>query len=255
MHFRRHFARFAASAVAIGILLAGAGADAQPASERNRVVSINLGLQFISDAFMNRVPFRQHDENSTFDAHYDVNWHHAVDGGVAGRVWKNLALGIEGSHVAAPVTTRIEAEVPHPFFFGFPRLASGVREGLTRREIGLHIQGQYWWFLRETFLFRTTWGPTVFIARQDLVSEIGTREAGADFDQVALTSHRARTVTAGAIGVNVGFDGSWFLTERLGLGVRLRYSRGTATVRPGNHLPAGLELGGTHIAGGLRVTL
>ena len=40
-------------------------------------------------------------------------------------------------------------------------------KGLTRREIGLHVQGQYWWFLGETFLLRATWGPTVFIARQE----------------------------------------------------------------------------------------
>ena len=255
MPFRRNGTRPTRALIAICILLAGNSADAQPASERTRVVSVNLGTQFISDAFMNRVAFSEHGESSTFEAHYDVTWHHSIDGEIAGRIWKGLALGLAGSHVAEPVTARVEAEVPHPFFFGFPRLASGVRQGLTRREIGLHVQGQYWWFVGETFLLRASWGPTVFIARQDLVSEIDTLEAGIDFERVLLTNHRARTVTAGSLGFNLGFDGSWFLTERLGLGFRVRYSRGTATVMLGNQSPTPLELGGTHITGGLRIAL
>ena len=43
------------------------------------------------------------------------------------------------------------------------------------------------------------------------------------------------------------------MTERLGLGFSVRYSRATATVRLGTRSPTPLELGGTHAAGGLRI--
>ncbi|MYN66000.1 MAG: hypothetical protein F4X11_13350 [Acidobacteria bacterium] len=225
----------------------------QPLAERTRIVSVNFGMQFIQDAFMNRVTFQQHDETGSFESHYDVTKHHALDGGIAFRLWKDLALGFAGSHVAEPTTARVDAQVPHPHFFGFSRPASGVRRGLNRREIGLHVQGQYWWFVNETFLLRATWGPTIFIARQDLVSQIDTREASDDFDQVMLTGHRSRTVTAGSLGLNLGFDGTWLLTERVGVGFGVRYSRGTATVRLGGRSATPLELGGTHAGGGLRL--
>lgn len=225
----------------------------QPLAERTRIVSVNFGMQFIQDAFMNRVTFQQHDETGSFESHYDVTKHHALDGGIAFRLWRNLALGFVGSHVAEPTTARVDAQVPHPHFFGFSRPASGVRRGLNRREIGLHVQGQYWWFVNETFLLRATWGPTIFIARQDLVSQIDTREASDDFDQVMLTGHRSRTVTAGSLGLNLGFDGTWLLTERVGVGFGVRYSRGTATVRLGGRSATPLELGGTHAGGGLRL--
>ena len=71
------------------------------------------------------------------------------------------------------------------------------------------------------------------MARQDLVSQIDTREARDNFDQVMLTGHRFRTVTAGSLGLNLGFDGTWFMTELVGFGFGVRYSRGTATIRLG----------------------
>lgn len=248
---RRNRARRAAAIAAAAALLAPVGAAAQPASEPDRLASVNLGMQFVYDAFMNRVTFRQHGETGSFNAHYDVSKHHALDGGVAVRVWKALAVGVAVSHVAEPMTVLIRAEVPHPFFFDFPREASGVRRGLDRREIGLHLQGQYWRSHTENLLLRATWGPTVFIVRQDLVSEIGTRES-LDFDQAALASHRATTVTAGSFGFHLGFDGVFFVTDRVGLGFNVRYSRGTASVRLDDRFPTPLELGGTHAGGGLR---
>lgn len=245
--------KFTVLVIAAAVLLAGGRAAAQPPAERTRIVSVNLGMQFINDAFMNRITFLQEDETGVFESHYDITKHHSVDGGIAVRLWKGFALGFAGSHVAQTTTAQVDAEVPHPHLFGFPRPASDVRSGLKRREIGLHVQGEYWWFVDETFLLRASWGPTIFIARQDLVSDIDTREVGTDFDRVVLTSHRATTVTAGSLGLNLGFDGTWFVTERVGLGFSVRYSRGTATVRLGNRTPTPLELGGIHAGGGLRV--
>ena len=239
--------------VAAGALLAAGGAAAQTPPEPNRLASLNLGLQFINDAFKNRVTFQQYEEQGFFDAHYDVSKHHYLDGDIAVRLWRALAFGIAVSHVAEPTKAVIEAEVPNPYFFGFPRSTSGVRTGLKRREIGLHVQGQLWRVFRETFLLRATWGPTIFIARQDLVSRIGTRESHIDFDRVSLVSHRSTSVTTGSLGLNLGVDGTLFVTERIGLGFNVRYSRGTATIRLGIRSPTPVELGGTQAGGGLRV--
>ena len=252
MAARRRPARLAVLIAAAATGLAAAGAAAQTPSEPRRLAGVNLGMQFIHDAFRNRVPFRQHGETGSFDAHYDVSRHYALDGGVAVRVWRRFAVGAAVSHVAEPTTASLRATVPHPYFFDSPRRASGRRRGLDRREIGLHLQGQYWRSLTDSLLLRATWGPTVFIARQDLVSEIGTTESS-DFDSVSLTSHRATTVTAGSLGFHIGVDGIFFVTDRLGVGFNLRYSRGTATVRLDDRIATPFELGGTLAGGGLRL--
>lgn len=252
MAARRRSARLAAVIAAAAIGLASGGAAAQPPSEPQRLAGVNLGMQLIHDAFQNRVPFRKDGETGAFNAHYDVSKHYALDGGVAVRVWRTLAFGVAVSHVAEPTTARLQATVPHPFFFDSPRRAGGLRRGLDRREIGLHLQGQYWRSLSESLLLRATWGPTVFIARQDLVSEIGTTESS-DFDRVSLTSHRTTTVTAGSLGFHVGVDGILFVTDRLGFGFNLRYSRGTAVVRLDDRIATPFELGGTLAGGGLRL--
>lgn len=253
MPSRQNRTKLAVLVITVAALLAAAGASAQPPAERTRIVSVNLGMHSINDAFMNRVTFRLHDETSSFESHYDVTKHYALDGGVAFLLWKGLAVGVAASHVAEPTTARVDALVPHPHFSGYPRRASGVRRGLTRREIGLHVQGQYWWSITGNLLLRAVWGPTFFMVRQDLVAHIDTQEADGDFDRILLTGHRARTVTAGSVGLNLGFDGTWFVTERVGLGFNVRYSRGTATVRLGGRSATPLELGGTHAGGGLRL--
>lgn len=253
MSLRRNGAPCAALVIAAVISLAN-GAAAQPRPEIERLASVNLGLQVINDAFMNRVTFRQYDETGFFDAHYNVSKHYSMDAGVAVRVWKALGFGIVVSHVGEPTRAALDAEVPNPFFFNFPRTTEGVARNLKRREFGLHLQGQLWRAFGETFLLRVTWGPTVFVVRQDLVSQIVTRESSVDFDRVSLVNHRTRTVTVGGLGLNVGFDGTLFVTERIGLGFNMRHSNGKVNVDVRHQSPTLLELGGIQAAGGLRFT-
>ena len=85
------------------------------------------------------------------------------------------------------------------------------------------------------------------------MSHIGTRESGTDFDRPVVTSLRSTTVTAGSLGLNLGLDGTWFMSDRVGFGFGVRYSRGTATVRLGGRSATPLELGGTRAGGGLRL--
>jgi hypothetical protein len=251
MSLRRNGAPWAALVVAAVISLAGGGAAAQSRPDVEHLASINLGLQFINDAFMNRITFRQHDETGFFDAHYHVTKHYSMDAEIATRIWKALGFGIAVSHVGEPTRAVLDAQVPNPYFFNFPRTTEGVAKSLKRREFGLHLQGQYWRAFGESFLLRVTWGPSIFAVRQDLVSQIVTRESSVDFGRVSLVNHRTRTFTVGSFGVNVGFDGILFVTERIGLGFNMRHSNGKATVDVADQ-PTLLELGGVQAAGGLR---
>ena len=250
---RRYGARLAGFLVAAGALLINAGAAAQPPSEPERLASINLGLQLISDAFMNASPYTLHGEVGKFDVHYDFTKAIALDGGLAFHVAKRFGLGFAVSYVDKPTTARIDATVPHPFFFAFPRSTRGTARGLNRREIGLHLQPQYWQTLFDTLLVRLFAGPTIFLLRQELVSGITTNEIGFTFDHVRLVGHQSRGTGAVTLGLNAGFDGSYFLTDRVGVGFGFRYSRGTDAIDLSGRASTPVEFGGTHFGGGLRV--
>ena len=253
------------------MFLAGSRAEAQSLADRRVVAGFSGGVQFVKDAFMNAVDFELFQETGRFRASYDITTDTAFDGGIAYRVWKRLGVGVEVSHFYERTTASLEADVPHPFFFSFPRMTTGFAGGLTRREVGVHIQAQYWHVLGDDLLVRAFLGPTFFNVSHDLVSGIVTFEPGLDFnserglDEVDLVDHRSTKTSASAAGFNVGFDASYFglrnlrflgssdVLDHFALAFVLRYSRGTAAIEINGGAQPALELGGTHIAGGVRV--
>lgn len=252
---RPQVVRLAGALVASGILLAGARAAAQEPSQPGRLGSVNVGLQLISDAFMNSSPYTVHGEVGRFEVHYDFTKALAVDAGMAYHVAKRFAIGFTVSYVDKATTAEIEATVPHPFFFAFPRPATGSARGLRRREMGVHLQPQYWHPLSDRLLLRVYGGPTIFLLRQALVSDIITEELGQTFHQVRIANHRSRGVSGAAPGLNGGVEGSYLVTDRLGIGFGFRWSRGTKAIDVDGRVSTPVELGGLHFGGGLRVAL
>jgi hypothetical protein len=166
------------------------------------------------------------------------------------------------SHFSKTIAATIDADVPHPFFFSFPRKATGVANNILRRESAIHIQSQYWHTIGDKFLLRGFIGPTIFSVRQDLVSTIQTKERGYDYNTVDIIGHNTLASGGTELGFNIGFDMSYFVFDDIALAGILRYSRGTSSVEDqatlrhlsrfsGQGQPP-LELGGTHLAAGLR---
>ena len=250
---RPYVLRLAGVFVAIGILLTGARAAAQGPSQPERLGSVNAGLQLISDAFMNSSPYTRHEEVGRFEVHYDFTKAFAADAGIAWHVAKRFAMGFTVSYVEKATTAEIEATVPHPFFFAFPRPATGTARGVKRREMGVHFQPQYWHPLSDRLLLRVYGGPTIFLLRQALVSGIVTEEVGVTFHQVRIADHRSRGAGGAVLGLNGGFEVSHLVTDRLGIGFGLRWSRSTKAIDVEGRVSTPVELGGLHFGGGLRV--
>ena len=202
---------------------------------------------------MNSSPYTLHEEIGRFEVHYDFTKALAVDAGIAYHIAKRFGMGFTVSYVDKATTAEIEATVPHPFFFAFPRPATGIATGVKRREMGLHLQPQYWQPVSDRVLLRVYAGPTIFLLRQELVSGIVTEEAGVTFHQVRIADHRSRGAGAVTLGLNAGVEGSYLVTDRLGMGFDFRYSRGTKAVDLAGRVSTPVELGGLHFGGGLRV--
>ncbi len=235
---------------------------AQTVDNQRRTVGFSGGIQFVKDALKNEVDFELWRETGTFEASYNVTTDSAFDGSFAFLLYKRMGLGFNVSHFSKTITASINADVPHPFFFSFPRKATGVANNVLRRESAIHIQSQYWHTIGDKFLARLFAGPTIFSVRQDLVSTIQTKERGYDYSAVDIIGHSTLASGGTELGFNVGFDLSYFVFDHVALAGVLRYSRGTSSVTDqatlrhisrfsGSGQPP-LELGGTHVAAGLR---
>ena len=243
-------------------VLASAGPVQAQAADRRLLVGASVGNQVATRQRLETVDFELFQEQGTFDSQYKISSDWIFDGGGSMRFWRRAGLGVFVSTFRTTSTATTEAQVPHPHFFGLPRVASGTASSLKRRELAVHVQGQYWLPVRNWLLLTGFYGPTFFRVKQDQVAGIQTAEEF-PFEQVVMVGHRAVTASETAIGYNIGFEATFFnlgdasesdtILDRLGLAFQLRYSRGTSPVQlKGNDQPA-LELGGLHVMGGIRV--
>jgi hypothetical protein len=187
-------------------------------------------------------------EPETVNTTYRLKPAPAVDiaGGI--RVWRNLAVGADLSLVRRSATGTVQAQVPHPFFFGKPRAVTGESASLGHDETAIHLQAR--WVLPATR--RRHWqidifgGPSIFVVGQDVVQDVTITETypydTATFAGV-VKAHRSRTHA----GFNVGADITRSVAKRVALG----FSVTGTHARVGLTAPDGSSLSVT--AGGIQV--
>lgn len=265
MTVHRRVFRIVNSVLFVACFAGGLPAEAQVHRDGRFLVSASAGVQTTVNTRTDRVDFDLFEETGQFAATQELGRTAVYDVGFSGRVWKGFGIGASISYLNNTSTATIEAEVPHPFFFAFPRSATGIAADVGHRELALHLQGQYWLPLGEHLLLTFTAGPSLFDATQELVAEITTTERGFPFDEVDVSVQTIETVSLSApVGFNVGFDLAYFglgglrlfgsseTLNHLGLSFSLRFTRAAPSIRlKGNFQPA-LELGGTQAAGGLK---
>ena len=232
-------------------LLSSSPVVTQTLEDRRVLIGTSGGVQVVKDSILNEVNFNLFQEIGKFSASYNITTDTAFDGSIGVRLYKRSGVGVNVSHFNKLMTATIDAEVPHPYFFSFPRTTSGIAGGVTRREVAVHTQIQYWKVLANKFLVRGFFGPTLFDVNHDLVSEIITTERGFDFGIVDIAGYRTIKSDKSALGFNIGFDASYFVHDQIGLAFVIRYSRGTSDYKIQEQDQPVIELGGTHLAGGL----
>lgn len=247
-------------------VLAGsaAPADAQVHRDSRFALSGNVFWQPTNNVRTDRVGFRIYAEDTDFAATQDIPRTAVYDVGVDTRLWKGLGIGASVSRTNIVTRAALDAEVPHPFFFDFPRTAAGESGSLRHREWALHLRAQYWLPLGERLRLTMFAGPSLYDARQELVAEIAVTEIGFPFDQVRIDATRTESVTVSAVGFNAGLDLAYFglrqlrifgssgALDRLGLTATLRYNRAAPAIAFEGAFQPALELGGTQVGGGLR---
>jgi hypothetical protein len=223
------------------------------------VVTVDMPFQLLDNDFSESLSFPdvlRRTENVTFFAGYEPVRGPLIDVGAGIRVTGRLGVGATASWFMRSASGSFDLKVPSPLVPNQPLALMGSTTGLTRNELGVHIQALYALPLGNEATVVLGGGPTVFRARQELIRSIEF-DTLPGFTTLRLNDTLVTEVDKTAVGFNVSANVIWSLGSHFGVGAVTRYARATATVDPGaeTNVPRAIEmqLGGLHIGGGIRL--
>jgi hypothetical protein len=175
-----------------------------------------------------------------------------VDAGVIVRLTGNIGAGASVSYVTGARDGRVDAELPHPFYFNRPRAVSGSLSDVQHAELALNAGGVYMIVLRRLDI-ALSGGATFFRVEQDLVRDVTVNEIF-PYDTATLAAAQMSRVTESVVGYHAGADVTWKLSSRWGVGMLARFSRARVPFIV-DGLDAGrATVGGPQVAAGLRLS-
>ncbi|MBM62392.1 MAG: hypothetical protein CL484_05530 [Acidobacteria bacterium] len=220
---------------------------------------VNFGWRPTSRNFGGTNAFQVWEEQGSFHSDYEISGGGVTDAGLEMSFWKSLGVGLDISSYKSVNSAKIASRIPHPFFFDLPRSSNGTALGLTRQELGMHLHAS--WTLQPInwLELSLSGGPSLINARQDLVSTVEHTETGFPFDSVQFSGYSTTTQSETTLGWNTAVDVRAFVLQsmsnrflqRLGVGLLLRYMRGSVSLAIAN-TPVEVDLGGLQVTSGIR---
>lgn len=185
--------------------------------------NVSIGGQNKEQTFTDSSTFDIYGERGALAAGHTIGGGTLFDVSAGARVWKDLGVGIAYSTLTNKNEAVVSVRVPHPVVFGQSRTATATAEALEHSENVVHLQ--FMWTIPLTSKFQLTAmaGPSFFTVRQTIATVQAPQDISdpAPFTNVTITSVRRTEVKDSPVGVNVGVDGTYFITSagRLGIGI------------------------------------
>jgi hypothetical protein len=128
---------------------------------------------------------------------------------------------------------------------------SGESGGITREEIGIHIQAQYQLPPFGKLLVVIGGGPSVLDIKQSIATGVNYTEEF-PYDTASFVDVDSRRISGTATGFNVGADLRWMFTSRVGVGGLVRFTRAKVDLEIDSRTVQ-LDAGGAQVGAGLRL--
>jgi len=234
--------------IASAILLVSAAAStaraqgAQPADSKI-LLSVNGSGQIETRSFGTGGTFSSFNETGRMESRQNIGKAYLFD--VSGqyllREKFGVGVGVWSAHAKSAVAW--SALLPDPVYFGRPITLSDTKSDLAQSTLGVNLMVSWSTPISEHLDLALSGGPTILRVSQDV-----GRLAVSPSAQSASLSVSSESKTSAAAG-NVGLDLNYWLNNRYGAGVMLRYAGGTV------NLPSvsGLKAGGFQIGAGIRI--
>jgi hypothetical protein len=240
-------------AVLCMLVFAGASpARAQMTAWHDRgYASISVGVQPSSKSFTELSTPEIYGEAASITVPHTVGSGALFDLAGGARVWKNLAVGLGYSHFGDKESPTVAAQIPNPAFFSSPRNASTSAGELSHSENALHVQFLWMFPISSKVSVAAIVGPSFTKVKQDLVAGLTPVEGAPPFATVTIGSVSVASASAWAKGINVGVDGTYSVTPKIGAGLFVRFVGGSAELgSDGNTIT--VDAAGLQIGAGLR---
>jgi hypothetical protein len=232
---------------------ASPGAGTQPVVERVRIL-FDAGASIVPGSFGQDFTLTRNAEDAPVSTNLTMGTSVFFDGGARIRVGRRVSIGAVGYLASGSADGTLDAQVPHPFYFGQPRDVAGNVSGLARREIGAHMELVLPVSVSPRFEIMAFGGPSYIHLEQDLVTDLTYSEAY-PYDTATFRSATTTTASKGAFGFNVGADLTWRLGRSLRGGALVRYSQADVTLPAASGNDATVRAGGLQVGAGLRILI
>jgi hypothetical protein len=173
------------------------------------------------------------------------------DGGVAIRLFGNVGAGVSVSYLGGTSTAAIEADIPHPFYFGQPRAIAGEKSGIRHRELATHVNAVYV-VASDRIDLSLSGGVSFFSVEQSFVTDILYAEAY-PYDSATYVDATLTHEQESGAGYNVGADVTWKFSPAWGVGGLIRFSRASVAYDVEGQDVGSIDVGGLQVGAGVRV--
>jgi hypothetical protein len=164
---------------------------------------------------------------------------------------RRFGLAVALGYLKRSESVTFTAALPHPFYFGRPRPASGTANGLSYSETAGHLDlvvvpasGRH----LEVSLFA---GVSLIKVRADLIDHIQYTQTY-PYDVVSEVSAPSAPFLDNPFGFNLGASLDGRLSQHVALGAQGRFSRARARLHPSAGNTLGLDAGGFQVGAGIR---
>jgi len=222
-------------------------------------ISVNGGYQSSNQILKESWEEQIYGETASFDANREVGSGklYEVSGGVP--VWQNVSAAVGVTILNSSSAGTINGSVPSPLYFNRERTTqSPLPSGLEHRQLGVHLMAVYVYPITETIDVSLFGGPSVFRVSQVLVSGAILDAEKSPFNEISINNVDTTPFQKTGIGGNVGVDVTYMLTDMIGVGGLVRYTRASVSFDDdtvSSSPPVSIDVGGMQVGGGLRLRL
>lgn len=189
-------------------------------------VSVNGGGQAGSSDINRQSSFPLYEEEGFFESSQEASTGAIFDIGGTYRIGPNWGVGIAHTRSDGSGDALLAASLPHPGFFNVPpRQVGAVAPGLNTRENAVHLLAVLFVPFIEKVDFTFGIGPSFYSVQQGFAAGFSFSEVPPAYTTVTIDSIDVVQLKRNGVGINLSGDATYSITERIGAGLLLRYTR------------------------------